>query len=59
LRSTPFGASIAAHPSGKSLELAMLDFMMWITVVACLLAALVSGWALVAFAKYLFSRAQR
>jgi len=40
-------------------SIAILDFMMWITVVGCLVAVLVLGWGLVAFAKYLFSRAQR
>src|SRR5262249_48966520 len=40
-------------------SIAILDFMMWITVVGCLIAVLVLGWGLVAFAKYLFYRAQR
>ena len=40
-------------------SITILDFMMWITVVGCLIAVLVLGWGLVAFAKYLFYRAQR
>lgn len=37
----------------------MLDFVMWITVLVCLLAVLLLGWALVALVRYLLYQAQR